>query len=647
MLLFVGNMLNHFYLRAFLRLSGTSCLFLAAGFAQTIPSFTVTSLAGNGTLPGTWTGDAGPATQAELAVPTCALIDPKGNLYIADSANHRVRYVTGSTGVITTAAGDGVAGFAGDSGTTGATGQAGDAELNTPSGVVLDSAGNLYIADTNNNVIRKVTPAGVITTVAGLDSYTGNSFNGDGGSATLAAMNKPSALLYDAAGDLYISDTKNNAIRFVNAKTGIITTVAGTGNPTGAYTGDNGPARSATLNAPVGIALDGSGNLYIADAGNNVIRKVSAGGTITTVAGNGNFGTGGTDGAKATFASLGHPKGVAVDSAGNIYFSDSLNNKIRVVTPNGTISTIAGTGQIGYTGDSGPALSAQFTDPTQLTIDAKGNLYVADTGNNVIRLLTPAGSSGAGQPPTITTGGVITASAFGASAAVAPGTWIEIYGNNLAADTRSWTTADFSNNGQTAPVSLDRTSVTIAGLQAYLDYISSNQVNALIPNISGGTQQISITTAAGNSASYNVNVGVNQFAVYAPPQFKVSGKQYMGAILSDGTYVMPPNSVTGITSRQAHPGETIVIYGIGFGPVTNGITPGQIAPQGLSPVTGTVQVLFGTTPVTPTYAGLSPGSFGLYQLNVVVPAISSSDQVPITITLNGQAGQQTIYTAVQ
>ena len=333
----------------------------------------------------------------------------------------------------------------GDSGTTGVTGQAGDAlELNTPNGVTLDSAGNLYIADTVNNVIRKVTPAGVITTVAGLVSYSGNSFNGDGGSATLAAMNKPSALLYDAAGDLYIADTRNNAIRFVNAKTGIITTVAGTGNPTGAYTGDNGPARVATLNAPVGIALDSSGNLYIADTGNNVIRKVTSSGTITTVAGNGNFGSGGSDGVKATFAALGHPKGVAVDSAGNIYFSDSLNNKIRVVTPNGTISTIAGTGQVGWTGDGGPAISAQFSDPTQITIDAKGNLYVADTGNNVIRLLTPGSSSGAGQPPAISAGGVITASAFGAAPSVAPGSWIEIYGTNLAARrTRSWTTADF------------------------------------------------------------------------------------------------------------------------------------------------------------------------------------------------------------
>ncbi len=648
MLLFVGNMSNHSHLRILLHLSGISGLFLSAAFCQTLPSYTITTIAGNNTVPGGWTGDAGPATSAELNVPTCAVIF-NGNLYIADSANHRIRYVSGGT--ITTAAGDGTAGFYGDQGTAGATGLAADAELNTPSGVVLDSAGNLYIADTSNNVIRKVAPATnstgqTITTVVGLNSYTGNTFNGDGGSATLAALSKPSAMLYDSAGNFYIADTNNNAIRRVDHLTGIISTVAGTGNPTGLYGGDNGPATKATLNHPVGIALDASGNLYIADTGNNVIRKVTyPSGTITTVAGNGNFGYGG-DGSKATFATLGHPKGVVVDSAGNIYISDSLNNRIRIVTANGTINTIAGTGAVGWTGDNGPALSATLNSPAQISMDAKGNIYVADTSNNVIRLLTPSGTTGTGQIPAITSGGVITASAFGASTSVAPGGWIEIYGTNLAADTRSWTAGDFTNNGQTAPVALDRTSVTIAGQQAYLDYISATQVNALIPLITSGAQQMTVTTAAGTSASQTVNVNANAFAVYAPPQLNVGGHQYMGAILNDGTYVMPPNAVKGFTSRQAHAGETITIFGVGFGPLTNGTAPGQIA-QGLSTLTGTVQVMFGSTPVTPSYAGLAPGSFGLYQLNVVVPTISSSDLVPVTITLNGVKGSQTLYTAIQ
>lgn len=653
MLLFVGNMSIHFHKLALLRLGGISGLFLAVAGAQTLPTYTITTIAGNNTSG--YTGDAGPATSAELRVPTAAVMY-NGNLYIADSANNSVRFVMGSTGVITTAAGNGLGtpGFSGDVGTAGATGLASDALLYTPSGVVLDTKGNLYIADTANNVVRKVTPAqsatvgGTITTVVGVNGYTGNSWNGDGGSAALASMLHPSSMVYDSAGDLYIADTGNNVIRKVTAADGIIHTVAGT--TARGYNGDNGPAVKATLTAPVGIALDASGNLYIADTGNHVIRKVAiSSGTITTVVGNGTPGYAG-DGAKVSFATqLNNPKGVAVDAAGNIYISDTNNSRIRVVSTNGTINTIAGTGGFSWTGDGGPATSATLNFPSQISMDAKGNIYVADTNNNVIRLLTPSGTTGGGQLPVISSGGVITAGYFGASTSVAPGTWVEIYGSNLAADTRPWAATDFTNNGQTAPLSLDRTSVTIAGLQGSIDYISPGQVNVLLPLISSGTQQMTLATAAGTSASYTVNVNTNQFAVYAPPQFKVGagGTQYVGAVFNDGTYVMPPNTATGFTSRQAHPGETIVIYGIGFGPVINGTLPGTIAPPGLSPVSGTVQVMFGTTPVTPAYAGLSPGYFGLYQLNVVVPAIPSSDLVPLTISLNGVKGSQTLYTAVQ
>ncbi len=525
--------------------------------------------------------------------------------------------------------------------------------MNTPSGVVLDSSGNLYIADTINNVIRKVTSDGTISTVVGTNGYTGNSFSGDGGAAALASLSKPSALLYDSAGNFYIADTNNNAIRKVNAKTGVITTVAGTGSPTGLYDGDNGPAVKATLNHPVGIALDASGNLYIADTGNHVIRKVTNG-VITTVAGNGTPGFAGDGGPAASFVTeLNSPKGVAVDSAGNIYISDTTNQRIRMISANGTITTIAGNGVAAYSGDNGPATSASMKFPSQISIDSKGNIYVADTNNNMIRLLTPSSpsSGGGGVLPVIRTAqGVITAGAFGASSSVAPGTWVEIYGTDLAADTRTWASDDFINStiGQKAPVSLDRTSVTISGQQAYIDYISPKQVNALLPLVSPGTQQLTITTAAGNSASYPINVSTNQFAVYAPPQFLVGGNQYVGAIFNDGTYVMPPNSVSGFTSRQAHPGDIITIFGIGFGPVSNLLQPGTISPvTGTIAIKGTVQVIFGTAPAVVTFAGLAPGTFSLYQLNVVVPAIPSSDQVPLTVTLNGVKGTQTLYTAVQ
>ena len=282
-------------------------------------------------------------------------------------------------GIITTVAGNGVGGYSGDGGPATA------ASLLVPKGVAVDAAGNLYIADTGNARIRKVAPGGTITTVAG--NGVGG-YSGDGGPATAASLDRPPGVALDAAGNLYIADYWNNRIRKV-APGGTITTVAGNG--VGGYSGDGGPATAASLAYPAGVVVDAAGNLYIADHDNARIRKVTPGGTITTVAGNGVHGYSG-DGGPATAASLSYPKGVAVDAAGNLYIADMYNYRIRKVTPAGVITTAAGNGVQGYSGDGGPATAASLNYQTGVAVDAAGNLYSAGWTDYRIRKVTPGGT---------------------------------------------------------------------------------------------------------------------------------------------------------------------------------------------------------------------------------------------------------------
>jgi uncharacterized protein (TIGR03437 family) len=331
----------------------------------------ITTVAGNGTA--AWSGDGGPATSASLQNPRALTVAGNGDLYIADSANFVVRKVSGET--ITTVAGNGYGGFLGDGG------PATLATLSYPSGVASDSAGNLYIADYYRGRIRKVS-GGTISTVAGNGQ---DGFAGDGGPGFSAALNYPSRVVADTSGNIYIADQLNNRVRKLSS--GTITTVAGSG--TEGFSGDASPATSASLNYPWGVAVDSSGNLYIADDFNNRIRKVSAG-KITTVAGNGNYGFSG-DGGPATSSSLSNPQDVAVDSSGNLYIADLWNQRIRKVTPNGLITTVAGNGTAGFSGDGGPATSASLNHPASVAIDVAGNLFISDNNNHRVRKVTPDG----------------------------------------------------------------------------------------------------------------------------------------------------------------------------------------------------------------------------------------------------------------
>jgi trimeric autotransporter adhesin len=339
------------------------------------------TVAGNGSRGDS--GDSGLAISALLDYPNSIAFDSTGDIYIADTANHRIRKVTKSTGIITTVAGDGTEGYSGDEG------QAASAIFSYPYGVSVGASGNIYVADTYNHRIRMIAKStGIITTVAGNGTQ---GYSGDGGQATSAILQYPCVAAIDASGNLLIADTFNNCIRMVTLSTGVITTVAGNGNY--GYTGDGGPATSATLSHLYGAAVDASGNIFISDTVNSRIRMVTKStGIITTVAGDGSYGFTG-DGGRGTSARLSFPYGVTVDASGNIFFADSANNCIRMVTKStGIISTVAGNRTAGYSGDGGQALSATLSNPLFVALYTTANIYIADAGNDRIRVfeLPPA-----------------------------------------------------------------------------------------------------------------------------------------------------------------------------------------------------------------------------------------------------------------
>ncbi len=329
----------------------------------------ITTVAGNGTW--SYAGDGGQATAAELKTPSEVALDALGNIYIADYYNSRIRKVN-SLGIITTIAGTGAAGFSGDSG------QASVAKLNHPEQVAFDATGNMYIVDTDNNRIRKVSTLGIITTIAGTGAA---GYSGDGGQATAAKIKLPEEIALDAFGNIYIADVGNNCIRKINSL-GIITTIAGTGVQ--GFSGDGGPATAAQF-YDAGVTVGVTGNIYIADFSNSRIRMINTAGIVNTIAGNG-IGIFSGDGGLAINAEISHPWSIAIDYVGNLYFADYGNERVRMINPTGIISTIAGNGTGGFSGDGGIATNAELRNPNGVAIDASAcNLYIADLSNNRIR----------------------------------------------------------------------------------------------------------------------------------------------------------------------------------------------------------------------------------------------------------------------
>jgi uncharacterized protein (TIGR03437 family) len=310
---------------------------------------------------------------------------------------------------------------------------------------------------------------------------------------------------------------------------------------------------------------------------------------------------------------------------GPILAADRSNNsELLLESQNGSVPT--GTRQISVV-------------LTMTRTDGSDNDGLADNLSLVLS------SSATGGAPSIASGGVVSAGAFGGFTSIAPGSWIEIYGSNLASDTRGWTGTDF--NGSNAPTSLDNVMVTVGGQNAFIDYISPGQVNAQVPsNVGTGSQPIIVSNSNGSSAAYSIVVNATEPGLLAPASFNINGTAYVVATFSDGTYVLPTGAIVGVNSRPANPGDTVIMYGVGFGPVTPNIPAGQIVGQANTlalPFTMSI----GGVPATLTYFGLAPSYVGLYQFNVVIPNMDSNGAAQVTFSLNGTLGSQTLYLAVQ
>ena len=563
----------------------------------------ITTVAGNGLV--TYSGDGGAAQNALMSAPSGVAVGPGGAVYLSDTNNQRIRMIAGD-GIISTVAGNGTPGFAGD-------GSAGtSAQVNFPSGLAADPFGNLYISDTGNQRVRKLS-GGSITTVAGNGTA---GYGGDGGAGVSAQINSPAGLAVDSSGNLYIADFSNHAVRKVTSG-GTITTIAGTG--VAGYAGDGSPAAQAQLNGPAGLALDSSGNLYIADSGNHVVRRISPGGTITTIAGNGISATSG-DGGLATAASLAVPTALATDAQGNLYIADTSANRVRLVTLGGLIVSIAGTGAAGYSGDNGPALSAQFNGLSGISLDSSGNIYIADRANNAVRLLQLVSA--------VPSAGAVTNGASNLSGPIAPGETLAIYGSGLGPAQLTLYLPDSNGN---IPTQTGGTTVYVNGVPAPVMYSWSNQVGVVVPyEVTPGNAGITVQYGGQISLQLPVTIAATSPGIFTADS---SGKGQAVAINeADGSL--------NTTSSPVAQGGVIHLYATGYGLVTPVVPDGAPNNPGfgspLLPVTATVN---GQSAVVQRAGGDYGLPAGTIRVDVRVPAGVSGNAVPVAISIGGVTSQ--------
>jgi uncharacterized protein (TIGR03437 family) len=465
------------------------------------------------------------------------------------------------------------------------------AQLSAPSGVALDAMGRLWVADPDAHRVRLMAPGGAVETVAGTGA---GGFQGDGGPASSAQLFAPAGVALDRAGNAYIADSLNHRVRQI-APDGRIRTVAGRG--VRGYGGDGGPASEAQMDTPRAVAVDAEGNLYVAEYANHCVRRVTPAGRIETVAGTGRRGYSG-DGGPAAAADLNHPLGVALDGAGNLFIADSDNHRIRLVTPDGIISTIAGSGKPGWAGDGGAAAAAELYSPMGLAAGANGEIFVADFWNHRVRKLTPLLAAPVEAEPLVAIGVVHAASL--APGPVAPGQLATILGAGLAA-----TPGD--------------TEVLFDGAPAPVFYAPTSQVNTQVPlRMAAQTEmEVRVQGVLRGRASLSMAAAV-------PGLFTVSqGQGQVLAVNEDGTLNTEKN--------PAWRGSVVVLYATG---------------EGISQLP--VAVTVAGFPAEVQYAGAAPGYPGLMQLNVRLPsAYAPPGVLPVTLTVGSAASQPGVTIAVK
>ncbi|MBD2700853.1 hypothetical protein IC229_09400 [Spirosoma sp. BT702] len=640
----------------------------------------ISTYAGNGYA--SFGGDGGQATNANLFYPQAVAIDGSGNFYIADASNVRIRKVA-ANGIITTIAGTGTYGFSGDGGV------GTSAQIGYVTGLAVDAGGNVFFADQDNQRIRKITPAGIISTVVGTGS---SGFSGDGGQATNATLSYPSGVAIDASGNLYIADQYNNRIRKVTTN-GIITTIAGTYSSS--HSGDGGPAINAAL-SPYAVSLDGSGNLYIVDRSNRRVRKITmSSGIISTVAGNGAEGFSG-DGGQATNASLSSPSGVAVDASGTIYIADQYNQRIRKVSTNGIISTLSGNGTIGSIGDGGPVANALLNYPAGLAVDATNNIYITDSGNFRIRKVSgpasvnispatpvavcssgsisltatavnftptsfswtsqPTGISVSGASPTFTVPSVSVPTTYTLTVTATDGTSSPTASVTLTVNPAPTPTLTASGTLTCAQTSVTLTAGGGTTYQFSGPGVVSTSANVAVVN-AGGTFSVTVTSASGCTASQTTTVFSNTTA--PPASLSVSGTltcaQTSVSLTAEG----------GVTYQFAGPGivsqsgnvATVDQEGIYSTTVTgaNGCTATQITIVQSSTALPTATLsASGTLTCSQTSVTLTAGDGSAYQFsgpgivsqsgNVAVVNVGGTYSVTVT-SANGCNASQTTTVA--
>ena len=569
----------------------------------------LTVVAGNGT--GGYAGDGGLATKASLYYPNDVALGADGTIFIADSANGRIRSVA-SDGTITTVAGNG---------------SIPPIEVPAPAAVAAAPSGDLYFSDTSRHRVRRISPGGIVTTAAGTGA---GGFDGDAGPAANAQLDLPTGLAVDGSGNLFIADSGNNRIRKVSSD-GKISTVFGDG-------------AAATLGLPTGLSLDAAGNLYVTEIGSNRVRKVAPNGSASVLASTGlsapsavAVGADGTvyvcdtgnnrvvaiaNGATRTVATGKNPAGVAVDASGNVWYADTgADRLVRVGGPS------LGLGADGYAGDGGPASTALFSGPTSLGFDATGHLFVVDDGNGAIRMLSP-----------INRNTVVSAvyDAAGESALpLSPGKIVVIYGAGLGPSTL----ALFQVTNSAIGTDLGGTRVTFNGIAAPLIYTSANQVAAIVPYaVTGATAQVVVSYGGEVSAAFPVAVSAS-----APSLFTANstGAGQAAAI----------NVSTGALNSAATPvriGEYLSVYATGEGLTGPTAVDGKLASFPLPTPNLPVSATVGGVPTTIQYAGGVPGNVaGLMQVNILVPSgIATGGYVPVVLKVGSASSSTGVWISV-